>query len=272
MPPGCELVGYADDVILITRDTDPVKTKSRVEKSLNIICNWLLKNDLELAHEKTEAIIITNRRVKIEFSLNNHTIVPAKTVKYLGMYIDRNLQFSSHIRLSCVKAEKCIRAVTCLLGNTYGPPSQKRRVLAHACQSILLYGAPLWAKGLRIERNRQLVLKTQRTMAVRICMGYRTISTDAALVLARLIPIDLLAQERKRLDEYKSKNTKLTDSIRNMERKITINSWQHRWSEGSNAQWTKRFITDIQWWTEKESKINHYTTQWLTGHGSFKKY
>lgn len=103
-------------------------------------------------------------------------------------------------------------------------------------------------------------------------MGYRTISTDAALVLARLIPIDLLAQERKRLDEYKSKNTKLTESIRNMERKITINSWQHRWSEGSNAQWTKRFITDIQWWTEKESKINHYTTQWLTGHGSFKKY
>lgn len=136
LPPGCELVGYADDVILITRDPDPVKTKYRVEKSLNIICNWLLKNDLELAHEKTEAIIITNRRVKIEFSLNNHTIVPAKTVKYLGMYIDRNLQFSSHIRLSCVKAEKCIRAVTCLLGNTYGPPSQKRRVLAHACQSI----------------------------------------------------------------------------------------------------------------------------------------
>lgn len=59
---------------------------------------------------------------------------------------------------------------------------------------VALYGAPVWADSLMAEQRSLAILRhAERKMAIRVARGYRTISYAVAMVLAGLIPMDLLA-------------------------------------------------------------------------------
>ena len=72
-----------------------------------------------------------------------------------------------------------------------------RRLLMPLTHSVLLYGADLWADALKLEKYRRRVSAVQRSGELRVACSYRTVSEDTVLVIAGIIPIDLLAQERK---------------------------------------------------------------------------
>ena len=49
--------------------------------------------------------------------------------------------------------------------------------------------------------------------------------------------------------------------------------WQKRWSSSTNGRWTHRLIPDVARWVErKHGVVDYYLTQFLSGHGCFKKY
>ena len=82
------------------------------------------------------------------------------------------------------------------MANIGGPAESKRRLLT--TQSILLYGAEILAKSLEQELRRKVLAKVQRTAALRLSSAYRTVSEQAILVISSSIPIDLLAEERRK--------------------------------------------------------------------------
>ena len=133
--------------------------------------------------------------------------------------------------------------------------------------SIILYGASIWGGALKHQKYRVMLLQVQRRVAQSVCTAYRTVSTDAALVAAGLIPIDLLVNERTEAD----RNAELD---RRALRADTMKKWQDRWDrlEGK-AAWTKRLITDIAAWIgRRHGELNYHITQFLTGHGAFNAY
>ena len=65
-------------------------------------------------------------------------------------------------------------------------------------------------------------------MAVRVCCAYRTASNEAALVVAGMIPIDLLAKERIYV------HRKLSNAIE--AREENLNEWHKRWVPSPNAR------------------------------------
>jgi len=65
-------------------------------------------------------------------------------------------------------------------------------------ESIVLYAAPVWVESLNMEARR-LLRRWQRAIALRVYAAYRSVSFDAATLLARLIPLELLAAERARI-------------------------------------------------------------------------
>ncbi|KAL3289991.1 hypothetical protein HHI36_023371 [Cryptolaemus montrouzieri] len=68
---------------------------------------------------------------------------------------------------------------------------QKKRLVYNAVfESILLYAAPAWRKVL--EKNIRINSDSVRGK----CMGYRTVSYFSACVIAGIIPIELLVEER----------------------------------------------------------------------------
>ena len=101
-----------------------------------------------------------------------------------------------HVKHVVSRANEISTKLGRLMPNIGGLRSSKRRVLCGAVGSIILYAAPTWGGVMRKEKYRQMLLRVQREQVLRISSAYRTMFTEAAQVLAGLVPIDLQVQER----------------------------------------------------------------------------
>uniref|UniRef100_A0A1B6J232 Reverse transcriptase zinc-binding domain-containing protein n=1 Tax=Homalodisca liturata TaxID=320908 RepID=A0A1B6J232_9HEMI len=157
------------------------------------------------------------------------------------------------------------------MANVGGPRSSKRRLLMSAVQSVLLYGAEVWADALTKECYRLRLARVQRQVALRVCSAYRTVSEPAVLVVAGVIPVKLLAGERKAIYQRQGEIGK--DAARSEERARTFQQWQHSWEHETRGRWTARLIEQVQPCVERQhGEMDYYLTQFLTGHGYFKSY
>jgi len=61
LPPDVEIISFADDVALVATATVSYLLEERLERALGDVADWLAANGLELAIDKSEAILLTNR-------------------------------------------------------------------------------------------------------------------------------------------------------------------------------------------------------------------
>ena len=66
-------------------------------------------------------------------------------VRYLGVWIDSRLTFGEHIRRTMERATRVAEALSRLMPNVGGSREAKRRLLASVANSIVFYGAEVWA-------------------------------------------------------------------------------------------------------------------------------
>lgn len=102
-----------------------------------------------------------------------------------------------------------------------------------------------------------------------IC-AYRTVSTVALQVLAGALPIDLLAKERKIIDDRRIRDLEGKEAVR----EEIIDEWQSRWDgKQLKGQWTKKLIPDIREWLKCPHRhLDYFMTQVFSGHGRFSNY
>lgn len=85
-----------------------------------------------------------------------------------------------------------------LMPNLRRPVESKRRLYYNVLLSIVLYGAPVWYRELENCRSGKLRFRRVQRIARRVICAYRTVSYDAACVLAGVPPIPILAAGRAR--------------------------------------------------------------------------
>lgn len=238
MPDGVTLIGYADDLALIAVGRSGTLLKHKINTALVDLTEWLTAKELWISPEKTEVILLSGRRKlkEIGVTVGKEEIYSKKSLKYLGVIFDKDVKMTEHVRQVVTRINEVATKLGRLLLNIGGPRSSKRRVLCGAVSSILLYGAQIWGGVMRKEKYRHMLLQVQRKLALRIRSACRTVSMEAAQVLARLIPIDLLlVRERTRaFDTQKGK-----DNLRRQ----TLVEWQSRWDlpSVSVSLWTWMF-------------------------------
>jgi len=66
MPEGVHLLAFAYDVAVVLVHKIPFLIEERLEEAFNTIEGWMSKHGLQLAVEKSEALVITNKRVRNE--------------------------------------------------------------------------------------------------------------------------------------------------------------------------------------------------------------
>ena len=93
---------FADDTHLIMAENSLAKLESKVNNKLLQIDTWLKQNKLSLNSSKSCYMLINKNPSKscesdLRLSLNSFTLFRQHTVKYLGIYIDENLKWSTHI-------------------------------------------------------------------------------------------------------------------------------------------------------------------------------
>lgn len=162
------------------------------------------------------------------------------------------------------KAARVAEELARLMPNMGGPKTSRRGMYNEVLHSTLLYGAPIWADVVRLERVRNNLAKIQRRSLLRVAAAYRTVSEDAVLVLTAVPPIDLLALERRAV---------FLGTTRKDAREQTMAAWQARWRVSPKGRWTHGLIGDLTIWCAREhGQLCFHLTQALTGHGCFGSY
>ena len=123
------------DAIQVVVDTKTINASLWREK------RWLDSRCLKMAPEKTEALLVTDRRSfkYPKVVLGEHEIEWKKSIKYLGVQLDRRLSFGEHLQIATAKAIQCGAALTRLMPNIGGLREAKRRLVASMVNSKLLY-------------------------------------------------------------------------------------------------------------------------------------
>lgn len=273
-PEGVTLVGYADDVAMVILGRNMEEIQLKTDIAMMDIKEWLQTNKLELAVEKTEIILATLKRRPLQDTLKilGEEIKPKEAIKYLGVWIDRKLCFTTHIEKTVTRASQTTAALAKIMPNIGGPRASKRKILSSVANSVMLYAAPAWSEAMLIKKNRKAYQRVQRQSALRISSAYRTAPTEAILVVAEQPPVDLLVGE---IDEIYNADKEQKKQVRKEARLRTLQTWQHRWDENENEEckWTKKLIPDIEnWINRKHGDVNFFLTQALTGHGSFRAF
>lgn len=267
------IIAFADDVAVVATGHTTALLEEAMNPSLNLVAGWMANMGLTLSVSKTEAIMLTTKRgyTVPRFFLEGELIQPKEHVRYLGVELCKKLGFGKHLKCAAEKAMRTINSLSRLMPNVGGPKQKKRQLLMSVAQSQLLYAAPIWTSSLIYEVNVNALLRPQRLMAIRVASAYRTVSTNAILVVAGMLPLHLQASERSEI--RKAKHRGEAPPSKDELRRETMNKWQGSWENSVTGSWTKRLIPDLRPWASRKSgTVNYHITQFLTGHGCFGEY
>lgn len=263
-------VAFADDLAIVITAKNQELLQEMANGTIQVIKNHLEKQMfLTLAPEKTEVVLLTSKRkvTNMAVTVGDIQVSTSPSIKYLGIWLDRNIKMVAHLHKTIEKAEKAAQSVCRLMPNLEGPRSSKRRVLCSVILSVILYGAAIWEDVLRAECYRHQLERCMRRPKIRTCSAYRTISNAALDVISGIPPIHLLVKERASV--YRGVDKKIAA-------KAVLDHWNSEWNDVRNlgtASWTKILIRDIDKWTKRtHGEINYFWTQFLSGHGQFKAY
>lgn len=265
------LVAFADDVAIIATGRDTANLVSAMNSALAAVADWMMENGLKLSVHKTEAVMLTSKRgyEKPSFTINGESVQFKNHIRYLGVELSKSMGFKTHIQIASAKAEKTAAGLSRILPNVGGSRQRTRKVLSSAVLNQILYAAPVWSDSLVYESYVNMLERPQRTIALRVAMGYRTVSTQAVLVVAGLIPAHLMAMERTNTYNGRKAGSLDTAEARNR----TLLKWQEEWDSSETGRWTHRLIRDVKKWVSRKfGDVDFHITQMLTGHGCFGQY
>ena len=98
-----QICNYADDTTLYVIEQDIEQAIKTLEQDIVITREWFKNNYMKLNFSKSNI----NTSLKIE----NTTIKPCKTQKFLGISVEKNLSFKGHVESLCKKASQKLHAL-----------------------------------------------------------------------------------------------------------------------------------------------------------------
>ena len=274
LPRAVTPVAFADYVALVMVGKHLEDLSNLFSVSFKKYQEYLDFTGLELADYKTEAVLITGTKVveTITLRVGQHIITSQPGLRFLGVMIEARLNFKQQVEHAVTKAS-AVRTVLSRLMPNVGGPKQNRRALLASVVSSITYGIDIWAGPLQTQETRRNVTSVCRLSALRVASAYRTVSQEASAVIACLLSIEELADERKRLYRRgKSANTN-AELIKDEERQSSLLPWQEGWDKADKGRWTYSLIPHLdKWINRRRGSVNYYLTQMLSRHGCFPAY
>lgn len=177
--PGVELVAYADDLAVIVKDKAESYLREKLTHVAAVIGKRREEMGLEMAKEKTELVILAGDRKmkKQEIDVDELTI-SSGSVKYLGVIIDNNMTMKEHVIQTAQKLHERINSLSRIMATVNGPRASKKRLIANAVLSVMLYAAPIWKEAVEHRKYAKMLEGINRRLAIMIAAGYRTVPGD----------------------------------------------------------------------------------------------
>lgn len=266
MPQGVTCVAFADDLAMFVEGRHEEEVIEKGNLAIDRVVRWLLDHGLEVAPEKTVALILAGRRNLGEIRLNvmQCEFQVVKEAKYLGIWLDSGLTFIRHVKEAVNKALRIGLDISRLMRNINGPAYHKRKLLCNVITSTLMYGVQVWGDSINYGIVRKSIDEVHRLIALRCSRAYRTVSSVALSVISGIPPLDLQISKRMMLSRGMNK----AEAEEHM-----FDEWQRRWNTAREGRWTFLLIPELKPWVlRKHGEVSFELCQFLSGHGSFGEY
>ena len=99
-------IQFADDTTLYGSNKSVRLLQCKIEHDLAVITDWFRANKLTLNADKTIGVIFSPKNdsnVEITLKLGDHTIPCRTETKFLGVWIDKNLDWNKHVDVLFIK-------------------------------------------------------------------------------------------------------------------------------------------------------------------------
>ena len=203
---------FADDSTLTCAFDNSNETliKHKLESELNIIHQWLSANKIQVNYSKSKFMIFSYGKTYNleELAFGNSSISVASEMKFLGITIDRNLNFKSHTAMISSKISKATGILFRL--NNILPQSALKSLYDALVVPHLLYGLEIWYSTLQCNQDRIFKLQKKSIRAIRN-LGYNEHTSSHFQILGSL-KLDDLYKLRLLTFMYINKNLFATNS------------------------------------------------------------
>lgn len=148
---GCTASIFADDTAILCSGTLATDITNSLQVAFNTVVEFFNKWKILVNQSKTQAIFFTRKRKNIYIPMNsiilNHVDVNWESnVRYLGVILDKKLNFADHIHYVIKKTNILIRTLYPFINrNSRLSLENKMYLFRSIFQSTIFYGAPVWA-------------------------------------------------------------------------------------------------------------------------------
>ncbi|KAE9543565.1 hypothetical protein AGLY_002365 [Aphis glycines] len=261
-------VAYADDIVVLTAGSTRTDIIRKTEENLNDLIEWSKRYGLSFSSSKSAGMPLKGGLAPghhIEFG--GIKIRIEDNVKYLGIMIDKDMKFKTHISNIAQKKTEDFSRLRSMVGSEWGANFNTALLLYKAVFiPRITYGASIWMENWgKVETAK--INRTQRIPLLAVTGAYRTAPTEGLQGVAGLLPLDLqILWEGIRQE---ARQGEITSGTQEELQQDLINIWQDRWNKSTKARWTYKMIPDIKTRMSTLLELDHYVVQYITGHGDF---
>lgn len=150
---------FADDSTIYCSGSDINNVKTNLESDLSIVIDWFKANKMSLNIDKTNLLHFKKSKHDNDctVSFGNTLIEPVNKTKFLGIIIDNNLDWKSHIEYVNNKLNSSLYGLR-ILRNLL-PKSLIRTIFYAIFDSHLSYGINLWGGTYKSSLNCLVVIQ-----------------------------------------------------------------------------------------------------------------
>lgn len=282
---GLCVVCYADDTLVTARADSFEEAAILAGIGTTMVVQRIGRLGLKVALGKTEAMYFHGPRNKpptnAHLTITGVRVEIGANLKYLGLILDGKWSFNEHFKRLAPRLIGAAGGLGRLLPNLGGPSATVRKLYAGVLKSMALYGAPVWSGALN-SANRALLRRPQRVIAVRAVRAYRTVSCEAACVLAGTPPWDFEAEVLASVYDLSARVRQLggramPEEVRRWRKaaqRVTFAKWRERLESPNSGHLTIAAIRPVlkRWVDRKHGALSFRMVQVLSGHGCFGKY
>lgn len=170
--PNFKLLQYADDIVFYLQGTDVIDIAQNISCALGRVGTWLHNLGLSISPPKTKMILFSRKRVGMvvpNIYYENHLVRCLPNVHYLGMLLDKKLNWKLHINHLVASCNKSINLMKCLCSTRWGAdPSTLVTLYRGIIRSRLDYGCFLYTSCAETSFRRVERIQFQ---SIRVALG-----------------------------------------------------------------------------------------------------
>ena len=138
------IIGFADDTNLLVASRDVQENCRRLESAFRVCERWAKTRGMEFAPQKSELMHFTRKHAGFTkgVRLTGRTINPVESARFLGVWLDRKLQWGRHLKEVKKKLATQKFALSKLAASVWGCSlARAREIYTKVIRATIAYGA-----------------------------------------------------------------------------------------------------------------------------------